>query len=187
MTLEVKDIFLFLLGGGGILGLTKWLYESYTDKPKIKGKIIGVVSGGMLHKGQMLTVFLVYLYLSNMRKGKIHIIDYELEMDRGNGYEKMERVYGFHKMENLVFENGSLEKIGEKILWSGKQPLEYGVPMHGFVVFASKKPHKEFRNLIDKFKITCVDVFGNKHKIISKTPLPSIHLLEDLVGTNLNF
>ena len=46
------------------------------------------------------------------------------------------------------------------------KPVEYSVPLRGFVAFASKKSINHFFNgKSRKYRVTCEDVFGGKHVI----------------------
>lgn len=147
-------------------GWTTLLYNWFTSKPKIKGQIMNVMSGDMQdpeNPSQTITGFAVYLYLTNARKKTVHILDYELEIDRGAGYERMLRIYGAHKIRNWSFssekEIWKIPDFSKKLITAHAKPVKYGVPLHGFVLFASKEPHDTFKEHVKRYRVTCVDAF----------------------------
>jgi len=174
--------------GWGIL-----IYNWVTSKPKIRGQIYNVIIGDTSlpdNPNKTLTAFLVYLYLTNARKNTVHIIDYELEVDTGAGYGKMLRAYGARNIESPRLEspNGPIQipDFSERVIWAGSKPIEYGVPLHGFALFASDTPSDQFKGRVKKYKVTCVDAFQGRHKIESKpTEFPNIYLWEELSGIKL--
>lgn len=171
-------------------GWVTFLYNWFTNKPKIKGRIFNVITGDMPDPSdptKSLTAFNVYLYLTNIRKNTIHILDYELEVDLGKGFIKTERVYGAHKVPNWTFtsqtHNMKIPDYPNKLITAKAKPLEQGIPLHGFVLFASRETSKMFKGNVKRFKVTCIDALDNRHEITS-TPkeLPNIYLLQDLAG-----
>ena len=173
-------------------GWTTLLYNWFTSKPKIRGQIFNVITGSMPNPNnpnQILTAFNVYLYLTNTRKNTVHILDYELEVDTGAGYERMKRVYGAHEIPNWFFgsETHTIEipDYPKKLITAQAKPIEYGVPLHGFVLFASEKPIDNFKENVKRFKVTCVDAFNGRHEIVSSKQFPSIYLLQDLAGMKM--
>lgn len=176
-----------------LYGWTTLLYNWITSKPKIKGKIFNVITGDLKNPNrpsQTLTAFNVYLYLTNTRKNTVHILDYELEVDIGNGYKKMGRFYGAHRIPRWSFISASLKidipDFPQKLITAQAEPVKYGIPLHGFVLFVSGEPKNQFLENVKKFRVTCVDAFGNRHKIVScPKQFPNIYLLQDLAGITL--
>ena len=176
-----------------IIALSGWAtltYNWFTSKPKIKGRIFNVITGDMPDPSdptKNLTAFNVYLYLTNIRKNTIHILDYELEVDLGEGYTKTERVYGAHTVANWTFTSPTHDmKIPDypnKLITAKAKPLEQGVPLHGFALFASKEPSEKFKGNVKRYRVTCIDALNNRHKITSyPKQFPSLYLLQDLAG-----
>jgi len=181
-----------------LVALSGWgtfIYNITTSTPKISGQIFTVIIGQMdnpENPSEKLTSFMAYLYLTNERKNSVHILDYELEVDSGNGFEKLLRVYGVQNVKNWDFSGGThsieIPDFNQKLIYAENKPVEYGSPLHGFVVFASKKPQKSFieSGHIYKYKVTVIDAFQKKHEIISSTDkLPNLYLLQDLAGIKL--
>ncbi len=52
------------------------------------------------------------------------------------------------------------------MIYKDNKPVEYGKPLYGLILFGSEKPRSYF-NGIKKYRITCIDVFGKRHKITS--------------------
>ena len=179
-----------------LIGLSGWvtfLYNWFTSKPNIKGRIFNVITGDMKDPSdptKTLTAFNVYLYLTNTRKNTIHILDYELEVDTGNGYEKTERVYGAHKIPNWSFSSQThdmrINDYPKKLITATASPLEQGFPLYGFVLFASRKQSERFKEHAKKYKVTCIDALNNRHKIVScPKQFPNVFLFQDLAGIEL--
>lgn len=178
-----------------ILALSGWstlLYNWFTSAPKIKGQILNVMTAEM-HNDEFAnpkTVFFVYLYLINTRKNPTHILDYELEFDIGNGYERALRIYGAQNIGQPQFHSDEQEitipNFQDKLIYSKSTPVEYGVPLHGFALFATDTPHSAVAGKIKKIRITCIDAFNNRHKI-EATPkqFANLYLLQDIAGIKI--
>ena len=172
-------------------GWGKIIYEWQTSKPKIKGKIFNVMTGSSgppVYQEEM-TVFLPYLYLTNARKNTVHILDYILELDRGHGYERVKRVYGAHTVPNWTFGSGieqiRIDDFPNKLITVNAEPVQYGVPLHGWLLFASEKSQEEFEN-VKRWKITCIDAFDNNHEIVTcREQFPPLYLLQDIAGIKI--
>jgi hypothetical protein len=137
-----------------------------------------------------LTTFNVYLYLTNRRKNTVHILDYELEIDVGTGYEKMERVWGANTIPNWTFTSKThtmeITNYPEKLITAQAKPIEHGIPLHGFVLFATEKPQHLFLDQVKRYRITCIDAYQNKHILTSRPDqLQNINLLQELAGIKL--
>ncbi|MEW6614535.1 MAG: hypothetical protein AB1401_03550 [Thermodesulfobacteriota bacterium] len=178
-----------------IVALSGWitlLYNWFTSTPKIKGKILNIMTGEW-HTPQFRTPktsLFVYLYLTNKRKNPVHILDYELEFDISNGYEKALRVYGTQNIDQPSFHSDiqeiTIPDFKNKVIYSKNNPIEYGIPLHGFALFATDKPHSDLINKIKKLKITCTDAFGVNHIIKAKPKnFTNLYLLQDIAGINI--
>lgn len=179
-----------------LVALSGWAtlyYLWYTSTPRVTGRIMGAMMGDMPNPKpppQTLTAFNLYVYLTNSRKSTVHLLDYELEVDVGNGYEKIDRVYGAHSVPNWTFESPThtirIPDYPQKLIYAQSEPVRYGVPLHGFVLFASRKPQAEYATRLKTFRLTCIDAFQNRHEITARpSDLPDILLLQDLAGIKL--
>ena len=175
-----------LSGWGGIF------YNWFTSTPKIDGRILGLMTGEWMTPQfkEPKTGIFVYLYLVNRRKNPVHILDYELQFDVGNGYEKALRVYGTRNMPQPSFgsetQDITIPNFSEKLIYSKNNPIEYGVPLHGFAFFGTDKPHKDIMNKIKRIKIICVDAFNNTHEIFYKEKQPlNLYLLQDIANIDV--
>jgi hypothetical protein len=114
------------------------------------------------------------VYLTNHHKNSISLIDYEFEADFGDGYMKLERVYGdigkiLPPALTAKDDEGKdiqLKNLGQHLLYKNAKPVRYGRFNHGFVMFAGDLPlhHKK----VLKVKFTCIDVFNNRHVICAR-------------------
>ncbi|MBN2412032.1 hypothetical protein JXQ31_10105 [candidate division KSB1 bacterium] len=176
------------------VALSGWatlFYNFYTNKPKIKGQILNLMTSewdNPQFQKPKRAIFL-YIYLINVRKNPVNILDYELEIDLGNGYERVIRVYGAQNMEQPTFKSNEHEikipNLNEKIIYKKDSLLTYGLPLHGFALFATDRSQKELEKII-KLKLTCIDAFNNRH-IIKSSPkqFSNIIFLQDLAGIKI--
>jgi hypothetical protein len=178
-----------------ILALSGWstlLYNWFTSRPKIKGQILNIMTAEWHNPqfGPPKTGIFACLYLINTRKNPVHILDYELEFDIGNGYQRALRVYGTQNIDQPSFHSDiseiTIPNFREKLIYSKNTPVEYGVPLHGFALFATDLPHATLMGKIRKIRVTCVDAFNNRHEI-EATPkqFSNIYLLQDIAGINI--
>lgn len=188
----VRSIALIITTVAALSGWGTILYNWLTSTPKIKGQILNLMTADWAnpqwHKPK--TSLFVYLYLINERKNPVHILDYELEFDLGNGYERALRVYGTQRIEQPSFHSDMFEiaipNFKDKLIYSKNNPVEYGTPLHGFALFATDKPHNLIMGKIRKLKVTCIDAFKDRH-IIEATPeqFSNIYLLQDIAGIEI--
>jgi hypothetical protein len=151
-------------------GWAVFLYERFTESPRIKGKIINVISGRWLIHGKELTSFLVYLYITNQHRNSVHILDYELEADFGKGFQNLERVYMIDNSKKWTFLDPKGEEIvipnfKENLIYKTYKSVQFGEICKGFILFAGNK--QLYGINAKKFRVTCLDVFGRRHQFIS--------------------
>ena len=188
--MSLLEIFPYLVG---LSGWASFAYNYLTSKPRIQGRILSHMSGEREHPskaGEKITAFFIYLYLVNHRRNAIHIVDYELELDRGKGYEKMMRFYGLEKMKNWLFTgDGVINHVPDfpsQVITAEAKPIALGNPLRGFVVFASEDAHSTFMENVRKYRVTCIDAFGGKYRIeTSPEKLPPINLIRELVDMEI--
>lgn len=108
--------------------------------------------------------------LTNYHKKSISIVDYELEVDFGDGYVKLDRVYGdISKILPEVIPvktnlgDITLKNFGKHLLYKNSPPVRYGRFNHGFVMFVGDPSLKNKK--AKKLKFTCIDVFNQRHII----------------------
>jgi len=177
-------------------GWAKFLYDIFTRNPKIHGRIFNVIVGGMSNpknQSEKYSAFAVYLYLTNERKNTVQILEYELEIECDNIKRKMERAYGVQTVKDWRFSsdkhNIDIPNFNEKLIYAYNKPVEYGIPLHGFVLFVSRE-EKYYLNVqkadLVKYHVTLIDVLGKKHRIVtSQKEFANINLLQDIAGIRL--
>ena len=173
----------------GLSGWVKFVYDRWTSKPRIEGKILNVMIGRMPNpeqQGKYLTSFLVFLYLTNLRKSSVHMLDYEIEIDPGQGFERLKRVYGIDKNSEWAFFDSSGEKVDIKnfqnnLIYKKPNPVEFGSLYLGHILFAGEE--SLYKKKIKRYKVTCIDALGGKHRFVS-TPKEfcNLYLLQELAG-----
>lgn len=161
----------------------RMVYDDIMARPKITGTIRTVLVGKSQLDRTDRTSFLVYAFLVNKRRAPVAIWDYELELNSGNGFERVARVYG--EVPNLTFTTNSGKnidlKLRENMICRRNTTSQFGVPTEGFVLFAGDPSLKEKR--IKRYRLTCVDAFGKRHLIVrdgGTTELELIALTERL-------
>src|SRR5258708_10682439 len=170
MGLEVQVI-------GLVIGLSGWgkvLYDYITSTPRIRGQVFQVMRGTMEHERQRLTMFTTYLYLVNTRKNAVHLLDYELEVRTNGKWEQLKRVYGIHKIPNISFSARGgeikIDKFADNLIYRKSKAIEFGSPLHGWIVFAGPE---QFHGVdITSFRLTCIDAFYPRHKIVTEQKKP---------------
>jgi len=156
-----------------VSGWIAFFYQYYSDKPKIRGKILQVMRGTFQNPekpSESLTTFVLFLYLTNARKNAIHLSDYILEIDTGDRFERMKMIRGItNQTVHFGYEQGGEVQIpdfNKGLIYKQSKAVEFGTPFYGYLAFAGDlKYHKAN---IRRYRITCVDVFDHKHEITTE-------------------
>jgi hypothetical protein len=171
-------------------GWIVFLYDRATNLPRIKGSIIETISSTWVNESfqKPVTCILVYLFIVNIRKNPVKVVDYDLEIDIGKGYERFIRVFG--EINNPVFNSNEyvidIPDLNSKLIHTNTGILDYGIPVHGFLPFISKTMNLEEIIKMKKLKITCIDAFGKKHYIKSKPKrFRGIAYLQEISGMRI--
>lgn len=153
-------------------GWSKVFIDHQANKPKIKGRIINVVKGTTTGiDGQTVTSFMPYVYLLNMRKNVIHILDYELYIKTAAGWHQLHRVYGMEKQpEDITFVGGGdaqmkINNFRQNLIYRKNSPAQHGVPLHGWLVFATDAAF--YKEKIFAYKLVCIDAGLKRHASIT--------------------
>lgn len=180
---------------GFLISISGWctfLYNHFTYKPKIVGKVYQVVKGQFTHleNGTHVpyTSFLVYLYLTNKGRDPIHFEDIKLRIQSDGHFYDAKRVYGVEKV-NFTMSDPSgkpmdISNFNKSLIYTQDKPIEYGKTFSGFALFAGDSDlfmHDQYA-----YEVTILDVFGNEHTIYTRSKdLGSIDRLKELTGFNL--
>jgi hypothetical protein len=174
-----------------ISGWATVVYEYFSDKPKIKGKILQVMRGTFQNPekpSDSLTVFVLFLYLTNARKNNLHLSDYILEIDIGGRFERMKMIRGITDQSiHFGYEKGGEVQIpdfNKGLIYKQTKAVEFGTPFYGYLAFAGDvKYHKAD---IQRYRITCVDVFDHKHKITTESKkFVDLFYLQEVFGIQI--
>lgn len=177
---------------GLLLALSGWgkvVYDYVAARPKIRGRIFNVMRGHMKHpsdEARILTSFVTYLYLINTRRNSMHLLDFELEVNHGGQWVRLDRVYGIHNVQNLRFDapDGTeikIESFNKNLIYRKNEPVDYGKPLHGWIVFAGDPSLHEAN--IEKYKVTCVDAYRGRHTFeTTRRDFENLNLLQDMAG-----
>jgi hypothetical protein len=171
----------------GFSGWVTFLYTYLSGRPKIKGKILQVMRGNFPNPGnpsETLASLTLFLYLTNARKSAVHLVDYELYIDAGEGFQQMKIVRSspdaiFH----FAYSGRELEipDFNKRLLFRQIRPIAFGVPFIGFLLFGGDVRY--YTAKIRKFKLVCTDVFGHKHKIVAKPEeFRDLPFIQDMFG-----
>jgi hypothetical protein len=116
-------------------------------------------------------MFCPYVSITNQHDNSIYILDYKLEIDFGQGFERLKRAYGEVTVgmpDPFVFttaagERVEIPKFGEKLIYKKNKPVRYGEYIHGFVMFAAEPARKDQK--WKRMRITAIDVFDQEHSL----------------------
>jgi len=168
----------------GISGWVTFLYNYISNQPKIIGRLFTVVPGAWQEKN--MTTYLCYLYLTNQRKAAVHLLDYDLEVDFGEGFNKLNRVYGLGNRKDINFFDMSGKQIvipdfHKQLIYNKDSLVQFGIPIHGFIMFAGDASY--YGKKAKRYRLTCIDAFGKKHIVVTKPEdFGNLYLLQDLTG-----
>jgi len=156
----------------GFSGWFKVFLDYLSNKPKIAGQIINVFRGRADLGGGIATTFVTYPYIHNLRKNSMHILDYRLRVEIEGVWIGVERVYGIENAPSFTFETiggdpVEVPEFSKKLIYKKDAPVQHGVPLHGWLVFAGKIELYEKR--ITSYELTCIDVNKVEHTIRTKT------------------
>ena len=190
---SLKTLALVIAIVGALSGWGAIAHSWLTSSPKIEGRVLNLLTFEWRAPPQFnkpKTGIMPYLYLINTRKNPVHILDYELEFDIGNGYEKALRVYGTRNLPQPTFGSGeftiSIPNFKDKLIYSKNTPIDYGTPVHGFAFFATDRSNDEIKAKIKSLKITCIDAFNIRHSF-EYNPIDSanLYLLQDIADIDI--
>lgn len=186
------DTPLWIQGLGMIVALSGWgkvLYDHITGRPRIRARVFQVMRGQFRRPANAnitLASFVTYLYLVNTRRNSIHVLDYELEVEVGGEWERLDRVYGVHNIVNLGFlaPDGTeiqIEDFRNNLIYRKNVPVEYGKPLHGWIVFAGREAL--YQAQVTRYRVICVDAYRKRHVFeTSSEQFENIFLLQDMAG-----
>jgi hypothetical protein len=152
--------------------------QNYLNRPKIWGNIYTVIRNqfvlNLVGKKIDRAGFVTYLYLTNLHQNSIHIIDFEGEVDFGEGYIKLQRAYGdidFYFTQgltatmlggpnptNFTFDMALLKG---RLIYKKDKPVGFGDFLDGFVVFLGD-PSLVQKKIV-RMRVTCIDSLGKRH------------------------
>ena len=192
-SLDINPLILIISIVVALSGWATFLWDRYTDKPKITGRICTASIGELIRDNEKYTLFIQFLYLTNSRSNGVHILDYKLGVDLGHGFENTKMLYGAETINQEITVQSTkyvlkIPKVKEVLLTQKKTALEYGKPLYGILLFVSDKTRECFDNKVKRYCITVEDILGYRHKIINevaKIESTNIFLLPELFGVTL--
>ncbi len=169
--MDIEDILALVISIISVLvALSAFLYTWRTNKPRIKGRLNHVLfaplDAGDVTITSPFTAFMVHMTLTNLGRYPVFIEDYKLEIDRGGGYEninRLTRIRGFPDF-SVGHESIKLKNWRDWLIYYPLKAVEFGSPLSGMAVFYSTEPYSEFNANIVKYRCTALDVFGKEHK-----------------------
>jgi hypothetical protein len=184
--LQVLGLLLTLSGWG------KVVFDYVTGTPRVRGRVFNVMRGQMQNPAKMdkqLASFVTYLYLVNTRRNSVHLLDFEMEIEVEGKWTRLHRMYGVHNIQSLSFlaKGGGevkIEKFAENLIYRKNVPVEYGKPLHGWIVFAGDAALYDANTT--RYRITCIDAFRKKHRFDTKPEqFENLYLLQDMAGIHI--
>lgn len=145
--------------------------------PSIHGTIVNVMIGQMKNPenpSETLTSYLLFVSLTNATRTPASVRDYEMYVDVGSGFERMKALRGINDQQAFHFEYHGREldipNFNQRLLPRQTKPIEFGLPFEGFLWFAGDgKYYKPGRSDTGTYKVVVVDVFGQRHEIVTES------------------
>jgi hypothetical protein len=116
----------------------------------------------------------------------VHVLDYEFEVLVSRKWIRLDRIYGIHNIQNLDFRapDGTeikIETFSDNLIYRKNIPVEYGKPLHGWIVFAGEESLHSAD--IPRLRVTCIDAYRKKHIFeTSDKEFENLYLLQDMAG-----
>jgi hypothetical protein len=183
-----------LILSGVIAFIVSYVTQWYFARPKIKAAIFNVSMGQLTYtsdsKISNYTLITPYVYITNHRQNAIFIFDYEMDIDFGDGFVKLQRIYGRaipwpepYTTETPT-ERISISNFADKLIYASPKMVAFGEIIKGFVPFGGD-PSLHGKT-IKRIKFTCVDALQNRHtsKLTPKMYLNHF-LFHDLVDATV--
>lgn len=159
---------------GLVIALSGWakvLIDHVSARPKVHGRLINVMKGRIEIAANSFvgTSFMAYVYIVNARKSTVHVFDFELEADRGKGWERLRRFYSLNVLgDSFPFTAPSGEQLliplTSTALQATRTVAEFGKPAHGWVLFAGELALLD--STIRRYRLTCIDANGKRHRAV---------------------
>ena len=169
-----------------VIALLAFLYTWLSNKPRLRGRLnyalVAPLATGDDPQATRTTALCAYITLVNLGRNPVFVEDYQLEIDRGGGYEsikRLTRIRGFPEF-SIGQDSIRVNNWREWLIYFPPKAVEYGFPLSGMVVFYVQEPHALLEGSIIKYRLTVVDVFGKRHKF-ETTPdefMDTGHLVE---------
>lgn len=166
-------------------------YNIYYDRPRLNGGVQQVMKMHLLNPttGLDVTQFIVYLEINNSGKIPIELNDYKLEVDYGEGYNILKRVYGVDNLADsinfLIGMNTKIPNLKSQLIYSNGQIIQPGSSIKGFIIFWGDSSFN--LKWTKRYKLKCVDVNKNEYVLITKfEDLMNTYLFQEKTGINIS-
>ena len=172
--MDFENVLKWVAVATALSGWFKVFLDHLGNKPKLAGRILCVMKGRFKAEnfGEH-TSYMVYPYLVNKRKNTVHVLDYEfyVKLKRFGKWQQILRVYGMEALPNCKFTSNSdsliaIENLGNTLIYRKKEPVQHGVPLHGWIPFFGDMSLFDLNSY--RYKLICIDAYGNRHSIVSK-------------------
>jgi nucleoside phosphorylase len=167
--------------GSDIVGLTlsgviaviaTYLVQTYLAKPRIKIVIFNM-STGILSFNQKpeYALFTIYVYITNQHHNAVHILDYELNIDFGEGFTRLKRIYQIHQGWPDPYRTETdtdfveIPDFTKKLIYANPRPVSYGDILKGFVAFGGDTTLHGRK--ARRIRFTCIDAFQKRHTVVT--------------------
>jgi hypothetical protein len=169
--MDIEEILALIISVISVLiAFSAFLYTWRSNRPHVKGRLNHVLfaplDAGDAAITSPITAFLVHMTLTNVGRYPVFIEDYKLEVDRGGGYESVNRLTRIRGFPDFSIGRDSirLKNWREWLIYYPLKAVEFGSPLSGMAVFYSTEPYDKFTANISKYRLTALDVFGKGHR-----------------------
>ncbi len=186
--------FFTLILSGVIAFIVTYITQYYLVRPKIKVAIFNMSVGQLgydlnnVHHEH--TFYAPYIYVTNHHQSSVFMLDYSMEIDFGEGFTKLDRIYdpNFPYPEPFKGETANeiilIPKFGTKLIYAAPQAVSFGEIIKGFLAFVG--PPSFYGKEILRIKFSCTDALQKTHTTeVTPKDYLSVSLFYALVGATV--
>ncbi|HSE61195.1 MAG TPA: hypothetical protein VLA88_02785 [Candidatus Saccharimonadales bacterium] len=183
--MSIETIIALLTALIGLSGWAIFAYERFTAGPRLVGRALAIMMGRVsLQEGEFAT-YLAYLYITNLRNHSVHIFDYEMEADFGEGYIRLQRAYGIDTIPSYTFTDSvgrtiQIPDFQSKLIYKNSNPVGFGQNYRGFILFLGDV--ELYRKPVKSFRISCIDALGKRHRFNPTQQSGNLNLVQEMTG-----
>jgi hypothetical protein len=148
-----------------LVAVAAYITARRDPRPRIQGTVNTVLHAPLaLPEGREITAIMLHATVTNARQYPVHLVSYDLEVDRGRGPERLKRLRRVQSFPALTTGDQQITFTNDALLYWPLRPVEYGTPLVGVVVFYIEEPEVT-EDSVRRYSFTVTDIFGQTFKI----------------------